>query len=69
MATHDATGADETAEPLAGMAGETLGESMHGVEGVVGNNAWSFWFRALMAVVVVICCFVASRVSKARSDR
>lgn len=62
MATHDATGADEAAEPLAGMAGEALGEGGDGMEGVVGSNAWSFWFRALMAMVVVISCFVASRV-------
>lgn len=64
MATHDTAAgvADEAAEPLGGMAGEALGGE-EGVDAVAGGNAWSFWFRALMAVVVVITCFVASKVS------
>lgn len=54
--------AGQAAADAAGAAGEMLGEEGVG-EVAAESNAWSFWFRALMAIVVIVACFVASRVS------
>lgn len=63
----DAAAAD-TAERLANAAGEaadTAGEALKLEGGEFGTqgDAWSFWFRALMTVVVVVVCYVATKVS------
>lgn len=60
--------AADAAERLAKAAGEAAdaaGEAM-GIESEGHSSqgdAWSFWFRALMTVVVVIICYAATKVS------
>lgn len=70
----DSAATADAAERLAKAAGEAAdaaGEAL-GIETEeqsANGDARNFWFRALMTVVVVIVCYVATRVSDTPSPR
>lgn len=53
----------EAAAEAAGAAGEALGREPGDDIMGLGGNEWSFLTRALIAVTMVIVCFIVTRVS------